>query len=47
MGVNLKVGCEVKWECVRTPYPSDPGLDGEVSDDTEVTDATDATDSGL
>lgn len=30
--------------CVCVLYPSDPGLEGELSDDKE---ATDATDSGL
>lgn len=27
---------------VCVPYPSDPGLEGEVSDDMEVTEATDS-----
>lgn len=28
--------------CVCALYPSDPGLEGELSDDKEVTDATDS-----
>lgn len=37
---KLKTTCEILWPEVRS-YPSEPGLEGELSEEMEVTEATD------